>query len=77
MSARQDDLTAFALLGYNGADNPHIYSSACWYAHSLGQHFRAEYLAEPKKVRMSRGYKVRASDMLFEHDEVTGWSRLS
>ena len=66
-----DNLTNEARAGYDGNPNPHIYSSACWYAHALGQYLHATGRTPPRNVRMSRGYSIRANDMLFKHDGST------
>ena len=60
-----NDLTHYARLGYHGLDNPHLYSSAVYIAHMLGRHMQTKGMTEPKQVRMSRGYNIRAGDMLF------------
>jgi hypothetical protein len=62
------DLTEFAQAGYAGAANPHIYSSAAWYAHRIGALFQTTGRTSPRDVRMGRGYKVHANDMLFDGD---------
>ncbi len=74
--SRPADLTAYAREGYDGNTNPHLYSSACWYAHSLGQMLHATGRNPPSDVRMSRGSKVRANGMLFEHIHPAGWTRV-
>ena len=65
-----NDLTSAARAGYDGNQNPHLYSSAYWYAHALGQYLHATGRTVPRDVRMSRGY-IRANDMLFKHDGST------
>lgn len=75
--SRTDNLTAAARVGYDGNPNPHLYSSPCWYAHSLGQHLHQTGRNPPSDVRMSRGCSVRANGMLFKHADVSGWERLS
>ena len=74
---RITDLTAEARVGYDGNANPHIWSSPCWYAHSLGQYLHSTGRTPPRDVRMSRGSSVRCSDMLFKHNDATGWERVS
>jgi hypothetical protein len=71
------DLTEYARAGYDGNDNPYLYSSPCWYAHSLGQYLHASGRTPPRNVRMSRGSSVRANDMLFRHTRETGWERVN
>jgi hypothetical protein len=70
------DLTAIARAGYDGNSNEHLYSSPNWYAHALGAHLHQTGRNPPASVRMSRGCRVRANGMLFEHNRVTGWTRL-
>lgn len=60
------ELTQTALAGYHGAPNPHLYSSACFYAHQLGAYLAASGRTAPFDVRMSRGYSIRANNMLFQ-----------
>jgi hypothetical protein len=75
--SRPADLTAYAREGYGGNANPHLYSSPCWYAHSLGQYLHATGRTTPQLVRMSRGSSVRVNDMLFRHDDKLGWERIN
>lgn len=58
-------MTAAALAGFDGKDNPHIYSAPTWYAHELGRYFRSMGHTCPTNVRMGRGYHIRAREMLF------------
>ncbi len=60
-----NDLTAVALVGYQGAANPHLASSPHFYAHELGAHFWTTGRSQPRDVRMGRGYSIRANDMRF------------
>lgn len=46
--------------------NPHLFSSPNWYLHELGIYFFNSGRAEPKDAKMSRGYSVKASEMLFK-----------
>jgi hypothetical protein len=60
-------LDAAAKAGYQKQPNTNMYSSPNWYAHELGLYFYATGRTEPCDVRMSRGYKIRANGMIFEH----------
>lgn len=60
-----NDLTEYALQGYALQENKNLYSSPCYYAHALGEYFRKTGRSKPRGVRMSRGYSIRANDMLF------------
>lgn len=78
--ARKGDLTQEARTGYMGNENPHLYSSPCWYAHSLGQYLHATGRAVPDAVRMSRGSKMRCRDSIYEYQHGAGrecWERVS
>ena len=72
------DLTAEAVKAYEDkaktgfTANPHMYSSPCWYAHELGIYFASTGKSKPRDVRMSRGYSIRANDMLFKIHETKG-----
>lgn len=61
-------MTDAARAGYDGNPNPHLWSSAMWFAHELGAHLHATGRAVPSDVRMSRGYSVRCRDMIFAFD---------
>jgi len=63
--SRANDLTEYALSGYAGQTNPHLYSSPAWYAHRIGEHFQSSGRSAPRDVRMGRGYRVRVADMVF------------
>lgn len=39
-------------------DNPHIYSSACWYAYESGAAFYLKGYTQPTKATMGRGHSV-------------------
>jgi hypothetical protein len=69
-STRANDLAEFAIAGYAGSPNPHLYSSGAYYAHRIGEHLRESGRSAPRDVRMGRGYKVRANDMLFDGDSL-------
>lgn len=62
-----NDLTAEALEGYENKPVKYLYSSSCWYSYHLGKYLQKTGRTAPKAVRMSRGSKIRANDMLFEH----------
>lgn len=50
--------------------NPHLWSSPAYYAHELAIWMESKGMTMPKDVRMSRGYSIRANDMLFKiHDD--------
>lgn len=73
---RPSDLTEYAREGYNGAANRHLNSSPASMAHNLGAWFARTGKTEPRDVRMSRGYSMRASDMVFQPDNTAhGWTR--
>lgn len=59
------DLTACAIAGYYGNLNPHLYSSAAYYAHKVGAYAHSVGFAPPTKVRMGRGYQIHCNGMLF------------
>ncbi len=61
-----DKVTLAAVAGYNGEENPHIYSSTMWYAHELGRYLKASGRVSPTDTRMSRGFSIRERDMLFK-----------
>jgi hypothetical protein len=63
------DLTNEAIFGYNWKDNPHLWSSSSYIAHELGRYFFDSGRPAPRDVRMSRGYTIRANDMLFAWKE--------
>jgi hypothetical protein len=67
---------AAALAGFNGNDNPHLYSSPAWYAHALGRYLHDTGRCVPRNVRMGRGYSIRANDMRFAIKE-TGAGRVT
>lgn len=78
--APKGDLTQEARAGYDGNPNPHLWSSPCWYAHSLGQYLHATGRSVPEGVRMSRGSKMRCRDSLYEYQHGAGrecWVRVS
>jgi hypothetical protein len=70
------DLTTDARAGYDGNENRNLYSSPCWYAHSLGRYLHDTGRSPPRGVRMGRGASVRANDMRFTHDDDNGWTRV-
>lgn len=69
MATKTSDLTAFAREGYNAtseASCPYIASSPASMAWLTGQWLRTTGRSSPRDVRMSRGYTVRANDMLLD-----------
>lgn len=74
MSTKPADLTSEARAGFEGAPNPHLATSAAWYAHETGAHLRQSGRSAPRDVRMSRGDSIRANDMVFrfKHRRTTG-----
>ena len=75
--SRPNDLTPEATEGFAGAPNRYINSSPASMAHSIGAWFAATGRPAPRDVRMSRGYRVRVSDMVFEPDGTAhGWRRV-
>lgn len=59
------DLTSYARDGFQSKPNAHLYSSPAYYAHALGAYHKTSGRTEPRDVRMSVGYTIRASDMRF------------
>lgn len=74
MSKKPESLDAYALAGYQGHPNPHLATSAAWYAHALGRYLHDTGRTTPRDVRMGRGYSIRANDMRFTctHPDGTG-----
>jgi hypothetical protein len=66
MAKATEKLDGAAAAGFDGQENPHIYSSPMWYAHELGRAFKACGRPQPTDVRMSRGYNIRCRDMMFK-----------
>lgn len=60
-----DSLTAYARAGFYGADNPHLATSPCWYAHAFGRYMHDTGRPIPTDVRMGRGDSIRCRDMRF------------
>ena len=58
-------LTECAREGFQGNDNPHLYSSPAWYAHAFGRYMHSSGRTVPTDVRMGRGYSIRSGDMRF------------
>jgi hypothetical protein len=69
--AKQNDLTAQAIDGYNGLPNQYLYSSANYIAHLLGRFLHDTGRTNPRNVRMSRGLTIHANDMLFRWEDRT------
>ena len=68
-----NDLTNEAVNGFNGLANGHLYSSPNYIAHLLGRFLRDSGRTKPRNVRMSRGYTIRANDMLFRWEDRTNY----
>lgn len=69
MAAKASDLTGVAREGYDApseASCPYIESSPSSMAWLTGQWLRKTGRTAPRDVRMSRGYTVRANDMLID-----------
>jgi hypothetical protein len=66
-----NNLTTEAIDGFNGVANMHLYSSPCYIAHLLGRFMHDTGRPKPRDVRMSRGYTIRANDMLFRWEDKT------
>ena len=64
--SKATDLTSYALEGYYGeiADCPHIATSPAAIAWELGQWLAHTSRSAPRSVAMSRGYSIKANDML-------------
>jgi hypothetical protein len=62
MKPDHSNMTATALTAYynDGLPNPHLFSSPMWFAFEAGVHMRETGASGPRKVKMSRGYSVRA-----------------
>lgn len=61
----RDSLTTFARAGYDGNENPHLATSAAWYAHALGRFLHDSGRSVPEDVRMSRGDSIRSRDCVY------------
>lgn len=70
---KAQSLTEYARAGYNGNDNPHLWSSPCWYAHIFGRYMHDSGRSIPDDVRMGRGDSIRCGDMrfTFKHESAT------
>jgi hypothetical protein len=68
-----NDLTNEAVNGFNGLSNGHLYSSPNYIAHLLGRFLHDSGRTKPRNVRMSRGYTIRANDMLFRWEDRTNY----
>lgn len=69
------DLTAEAMQGFEApaeARNPFYHSSASGIAWDCGRWMQTTGRTAPRDVRMSRGYTVRANDMLISWNSKTG-----
>lgn len=71
----KNNLTEYALNAYKTkmetgyTHNPHIWSSPAYYAHELAIFMAMNGMTTPKDVKMSRGYSIRANDMVFKIHE--------
>lgn len=63
--SKAESLTEYARAGYYGNANPHLCSSPCWYAHTLGVYLHGSGYSIPTDVRMGRGDSIRCDDMRF------------
>ena len=68
------DIQQAAKDGYELKANPHLYSSAMWYAHEIGAYLAKTGRTQPYDVSMGRGYTVRANGMLFKEDKTTSYA---
>ena len=66
MNTAAQTMTEIAREGYDGNDNRHLASSPHFYAHALGRFLHDTGRSPPRDVRMSRGYSIRANDLLFK-----------
>lgn len=80
MSSKPSDLTDEAKQGYEappGAKCPFYESSPSGMAWLTGQWLQATGRSAPRDVRMSRGYTVRANDMLLSLQHPRAIERVS
>ena len=80
MSKKQADLTEQAKEGFEapaGANCPYFDSSPSAMAWLTGQWLKTTGRTEPRDVRMSRGYTVRANDMLLSLNNPRAIERIS
>jgi hypothetical protein len=61
----KNEMTESARNGFDGNSNPHLQTSAMWYAHALGRYLHDTGRCVPRDVRMGRGFSIRANDMRF------------
>ena len=64
------DLTTEARAGFDGNPNPHLWSSAAWYAHALGAYLHGSGRTAPTDVRMGRGDSIRCRGMRFSFTHI-------
>jgi hypothetical protein len=74
--SKANDLTAIARVGYDGNANPHLATSAHWFAHRIGEFLHRTGRTPPRNVRMGRGYHIHANDMLFAFDSQNAVTRV-
>lgn len=58
--------TTIAQAGYNGAENPHLWSSDLWLVHEAGAYMQRTGRGNPLHAKKSRGYTVKINDMTFK-----------
>jgi hypothetical protein len=75
-----NSLTADARMGYDGNENPFLWSSAAWYACQLGAWLHGTGRPVPADVRMGRGSIVHVGDSSYRFNHAkdgTGhWERI-
>lgn len=80
MPSKATNLTDEAMKGYHAPDGsacPHYDSSPSGMAWLVGQWLKTTGRPEPRDVRMSRGYTVRANDMLISVASPTAIERIN
>jgi len=71
-TTKKNDLTTQAQGGYDGSACQHIWSSPAWYAYQVGQYLRSSGRTAPRDVRMGRGNRIHANDLLFKFTHQDG-----
>ena len=56
-------MTAAARDGYEGGNNKHLFSSALWMAHKVGEDMARRKMRSPCSVSMSRGFSVNVKSV--------------
>lgn len=80
MAKKKDDLTPYALEGFTaaaGAKCPHLATSPAALAWHVGAWLQRSGRSAPRDVSMSRGYTVRANDMLLDAANAPAIERIS